>query len=53
MQAISAFGAEVEQLEIQKKVGSRDIDSIDEDIAKLKADILLLQRKYINYFYYF
>jgi hypothetical protein len=50
---INNFQKEIERLEIEKVNGKREIDDIENDVKIIKTEIITLQRKYLNYFYFF
>jgi hypothetical protein len=43
----------LESYEAEMKHGTREIDAIQEDIQRTKGEIVTLQRKHLNTFYFF
>ena len=41
------------RLKAEKRLGAREIDSIDSDIKEATDEITQLKRNYLNTFYYF
>jgi hypothetical protein len=53
IQAVAELEEKVVRLKAEKRLGVREIDSIDSDIKEATNEITLLRRKYLNTFYYF
>lgn len=52
-QKISQLEYQIKEFENEKRYGTRDMDSIEEDINALRRDITSIRRNELNMFYYF
>jgi hypothetical protein len=52
-QRIEILKAKISFLEYHKIAGTRDIDSLQVEIDEINKEIIQLNRKYFNWFYYF
>lgn len=53
LQKIAQLEYQIKQLENEKRYGTRDMDSIEDDISTLRREINSIRRNEINMFYYF
>jgi hypothetical protein len=52
-QRLHTLESDLKGLGEERRIGSREIDTIDHDIAAKKAQITTLRRQHLNYFYFF
>lgn len=52
-QRIKSLEMEIGSLELERRMGSREIDTIDNEIRARRQEITNISRKYLNYFYFF
>lgn len=53
LQRIEELQRDIQHLEGEKRLGVREIDAVEAEIRSKRQQITEVQRRHLNYFYYF